>query len=355
MRILCVNQDRGISPGRAKGAAIHLEAMRSAFRALGADVVCLDEADDERLGSALESAHAEAPFDMVHERYALGKTHACRFAQRQGIPHVLEVNAPLLEESSRYRDRAMQSQHDVELEAWLFSNSSHVVTVSTELARYVRERGGGGTQVRVFPNGVDSGLFRPREDDSLRHELVPQGRLVVGFHGRLRPWHGIELLALAARELLDRSLPIHVLTIGNGEYEEALADHVPVEHRTHVPWIPHTEVAAHVACFDTLPITYGPDTPTYFSPLKLAESMACGAVPVVPDVGDLARIVEHGRSGLVYRVGDLEQLVTSLELLASDPEVRARLSRGALESAEGRTWTAIATDVVKLAGIGVTP
>ena len=37
--VLSVNQDPGIGPERAKGAAVHLNAMRHAFSGLGADCI----------------------------------------------------------------------------------------------------------------------------------------------------------------------------------------------------------------------------------------------------------------------------------------------------------------------------
>lgn len=45
MRVVSLNQDKGIGPSRKKGAAVHLEAMRRAFASAGHDVVPLDELD----------------------------------------------------------------------------------------------------------------------------------------------------------------------------------------------------------------------------------------------------------------------------------------------------------------------
>ncbi len=63
--VLSVNQDAGIGPGRNKGAAVHLNAMRAAFSGLGADCRAMDEADDARLENSLRAALEEGPVDLI--------------------------------------------------------------------------------------------------------------------------------------------------------------------------------------------------------------------------------------------------------------------------------------------------
>ena len=101
--VLSVNQDAGIGPKRTKGAAVHLNAMRVAFAALGTHCHGIDEADDLRLAVALNTAFEQGPIDVIYERYALGKSTSSHFAMTHQIPLVLEVNAPLADEQRRWR------------------------------------------------------------------------------------------------------------------------------------------------------------------------------------------------------------------------------------------------------------
>lgn len=346
MRVASVNQDAGIGPAREKGAAVHLAALRTALSELGADVLPLDEPDDGRLLAQLAAARVDRGLDLVYERYALGRTAACRFALEHGLPFALEVNAPLVEEARRYRGRAADPA-DERAEELLFSSASCVYAVSEPLARHARERG--ARRVEVCPNGVDAQRFRPRADDGLRSELVPPGRVAVGFHGRLRPWHGFELLAGALARALRAGAPLHLVTAGVGDFAGALADRVPSAAHTHFDWVPHDEVARVVACFDVLPLAYPPDAPLYFSPLKLAEGMAVGAVPVAPDAGDWCRLLEHRRNALLYPLGDERALADALGELARDAHLRARLGAAARETALGLSWRSVAERVLGLA------
>ncbi|HED64666.1 MAG TPA: glycosyltransferase [Planctomycetes bacterium] len=350
MRIACINQDPGISPKREKGAAIHLTAMRDAFTALGAEVCAFDEPDGAVLGEALDAEHGSAPFEIVYERYALGAEAATRFAERHGVFRVLEVNAPLEEEARRWRAGIAPCD---EAGNAVFSGADLVVCVSEAVARYAAERGAQRRAIQVFPNGVDLERFRPWSQADGVERAVPEGRFVLGMHGRLRPWHGFERFARAARDLLGRGVDLHLLLVGSGDYRAHLENHVPRSRVTLVPWVPHHRVGEFVAQFDCLPLTYPPDLPCYFSPLKLAEAMACGVVPVVPRLGDLSTVVEEGVAGLFYEAERLESLVDRLEELACDRELRARLARGAREAAARLGWTRIAGSVLDAASGGV--
>ena len=350
MRVAHVNQDPGVKPGRAKGAAVHLDAMRTAFRALGHQCFEFDEPDDARVRAELEQTHARAPLDFVYERYALDARGAHEFASERRLPLVLEVNAPLLEEDRKYRDRTI-TQDDVELETRIFSAASLVLAISKGVADYVTARGVPSGRILVRPNGVDAEMFRPRADAETRRRIgIPEGAFVLGFHGRLRPWHGFELLVEVVRKLVAAGTGVHLLALGAGPFAEHLQG---LEDRaTVVPWMPQAECAELVACFDALPVTYAAEAPCYFSPLKLLEAMATGAVPVVGDRGDLRDVVDHLSNGLVYRAGDARALYERLLALIEEPALRERLGGRAITTAAGRSWNALALEVCELARAG---
>lgn len=345
MRVVCLNQDPGIHPRRRKGAAVHLMAMREAFAELGAEVVSIDESDEAAL-EALRTAHARAPIDLLYERYALGKPAAARFCSAHGVPLVVEMNAPLADEEARYR-AAVIDPAAAERDRELLGAAALVLAVSTEVASYAVERGADARLVCVRANGVDARRFRPRSAaDAVRARLVPAQRFALGFHGRLRDWHGFELFSRAAQRLLELGEDVHLVLVGEGDFERHLADRVAAQRVTRVAWVEHAEIGPYVASFDALPLTYAPDVPCYFSPLKLAEAMACGVVPVLPRLGNLARAATDGVDALYYRAGDVDELVSTVRLLIHDTPLRERLARAARASAAERSWQSIATFVL---------
>lgn len=346
MNLAHVNSDPGIAPGRKKGAAVHVEAMRRAFDALGARVGAVDAADDVAVTRALEELHAGRELELVYERYALGRYACSEFCARHGAPHVLEVNAPLAEEEERYR-AGRATPVDASRERELFARATLVLAVSTAVARYAIERGARAERVLVRPNAVDAQLFRPRvAHDGVRERLVPAGRIALGFHGRLRPWHNFELLIDVFTELLARGHELQLVLLGEGEFEAAWRGRVDPARVSTQGWLPHAQAAQVVATFDVLPLSYSPQAPCYFSPLKLMEAMACGAVPVVPHLGDLSLDVEHGVSGLVYPAGDRAEFLAALESLLVEPRARERMGAGARAKACSRSWNDLAREVL---------
>jgi len=346
--VLSVNQDPGISPGRAKGAAVHLNAMREAFAKLGADCLGVDEPDDTCLTDTLHAAIKQGPVDLIYERYALGKSAASRFAIARGIPLVLEMNAPLADEQHRWRGGSKEADDDARHDAFTLGSACRIVAVSSDVARYAVERGANAERIDILPNGINVESFNlSARSQSVRQSLIPAGRFVVGFHGRLRPWHGFDMLVRVTRELLKRDFDLHLLVVGEGDFEELKL--LPGDRTTRVAWQPHKEVPGYVAAFDVLPLTYQADMPCYFSPLKLNEAMACGVVPLVPNLGDLPVAVSHLQTGLVYEAGDEEQLLAQLELLISDRRLLENLGRQAAMEAARHSWALIAGKVLDAA------
>jgi glycosyltransferase involved in cell wall biosynthesis len=315
-------------------------------------VVALEEKDPARAESALLELQLARPIELLYERYALGAGAAGRFARRHGVPHVLEVNAPLLAEAAQHRSAAPDAEARGR-EGAILASADHVFAVSAGVADHVVELGVRRERVHVHPNAVDAERFHPRPSAERRRGLgVPSGAFVIGFHGRLRPWHGFERIAAAARGLLERGREVHVLAVGEGGFASVLDAAGMARHATCVPWVPHEDVPALVACFDALPLAYAAQAGYYFSPLKLQEAMACGVVPVVPDLGELPQLVGEGAAGLVYPAGSQEGLLDALESLVTDVPLRARLGAQAVELAGQRTWTAIAREALALARTG---
>lgn len=342
MLIASVNQDRGIRPDGRKGAAVHLRAMREAFQALGADVVAIDSPSARGVTEELEALHARCPVDLVYERHALDAFSAGEFCARHGVSHVLEVNAPLRAEAVAHR--GYQSTVELErAEDQLFGAATTLLAVSTEVAEHLIDSGAPEARVLVRPNGVDTDVFRPRARRA--------GPFVLGFFGRLRPWHGFERLVLVASGLLARGVDVRLELVGEGDFAEQIGDQLPRSCWTHTEWLPQQKLAERVAGFDALALTYAPDVPCYFSPLKLLEAMAAGVVPCVPALGDLETIVRHGLNGLVHDPHELGELESQLARLASEPVDREQFGAAARVTATRHSWTSIARDVLASVGL----
>lgn len=346
MRVGYVNQDPGVAPGRRKGAAAHVAALQSALREVGCTVVAIEQKDDAGVERELEAAHESQGLDAIYERHALGACGAARFARRSGVPLLLEVNSPLFDEAREHRGFEPQAA-DVERQRTSFEAAAWLFAVSTSVANYLLRHGASPARVRVLANAVDTQLFHPWVERPA--ELVlPRESCIVGFHGRLRPWHNLGLLARAVQRVVASGRAAHVLAVGEGDFARELAP-LGSAGWTHVPWLSPESLARHVACFDVLPLTYAPGRDCYFSPLKLFEAMACGVAPLVPDLGELPGLVDGGRCGAVYPAGDEQALAAQLARWIDSPAERRSIGARAAGKAATRSWRDVAHEVLAFA------
>jgi glycosyltransferase involved in cell wall biosynthesis len=292
--------------------------------------------------------------DLIYERYSLFSLAGLALAQRLGVPHLLEVNAPLRLERARTKGLALAPVAQL-IERHLFGASDAVLSVSTALRRYILAHGGRPDHTHVLPNGVDTARFHPRLDRAAlraRWGFSPDA-VVVGFAGSLKPWHGLDTL-IEAVALLRADVPsVRVLVVGTGPLEAQVRARVAALGLDRVAVL--TGAVAHAAMPEmlaTLDIAVAPYLTVpdfYFSPLKLYEYMASGLAVVASAIGDIPSLVRAGETGLLSPPADPAALATALRALAGDPDLRARLGAAARAEAERHTWAANAGTIGALA------
>ena len=137
-----------------------------------------------------------------------------RLSRATRLPLVLEVNAPLLQEAARYRSLS-DYKLAAQIEAVQFKTAFAISVVSQPLWEYVVQRGALARGVHVLPNGVDPQQFHPAvRGGSVRGRYGLNGRIVVGFAGRARPWHDLPTLLQAVAQLHQSDPRYHLLLVG---------------------------------------------------------------------------------------------------------------------------------------------
>jgi len=367
MNVLYLCADRGIPLLGGKGASVHVRAVTSAMQALGHRVTLavrrLDSGnmapavhrieqlknDIEPAAQQLADLIVEDRIDVVIERYSLQSGAARRATRRHGLPLTLEVNAPLVEEATRYRRLADPNAEAWEHETLRAADRIHVV--SSALLRYVQSVAP-GVPSEWIPNGSHVAAFR-----SSKPLTAPglDGRLVVGFAGSMKPWHGVaDLLDAFARTSAPRREPAPVLLlVGAGPEEEALRRRATASDFTgRVVFTgaqSHDAIPALVRRFDVAVAPYRPMPNFYFHPLKIVEYLAAGVPVVYSDQGDLREMV--GAAGLAYAPGSLDHLADRLTRLMNDHVLRRDLARAAMRRGTEFDWHRVAERVLELASV----
>jgi glycosyltransferase involved in cell wall biosynthesis len=353
MRFVYLSTDPGIAWGGAKGASVHLGEIVEALAREGADVLVLvsdvapaapaasprvtveklpvprkhvsvDEllAGESVLAGWLEERIRVFGASALQERMALYTAAGSTAAHALGIPHLVELNAPLPEEAARYRTLE-RPDAALELERTVLSSADLVFPVSSPLADYASKRG--ARRIEVMPNAVWLELF-----EALPTRTDGDGPIAV-FAGALRPWHGVETIAEAWKRLGSDAPRLRV--IGDGPGRDALA----AVGGEMMGAVAHIDVPALLVSADIGLAPYAADAPTYFSPLKLFEYLAAGLAVVAADIPGVTDIV--GEDGaLLMPPGDTDALASGVAALAADADLRSRLRAKARSIAQLHTW-----------------
>jgi glycosyltransferase involved in cell wall biosynthesis len=190
-------------------------------------------------------------------------------------------------------------------------------------------RGMPATRVDVLYNPVDTECFRI--DPALRRESrarlgVAPDEVVVGFAGRIEPEKGVETLAAALREAMDRCARVRALWVGGGRSADALrAEVAAAPHAARHVWEPWTAgMAPLYAAMDLLALpSVGPET---FGRV-MVEAQACGVPALGSRIGGIPETVEDGVTGLLLPPGDAAAWAGAVLRLAADDPVRHRMGR----------------------------
>ncbi len=359
MRLAYLSTDPGIAYGGSKGASVHLAEMTAALAGSGSEVLLVvsavqpDTPDPprgmtvetlpgpaktataaERLAaepfrqSWLERRFAAFGAEAVYERLALHTSAGAAAAHRLGVPHLVEINAPLLEEAAAFRHLDHAGTAD-RLEQSTLVAADVVIAVSRPLAAYASARG--ARRVVVMPNAISV----------KRYGRAPEAHVppVAVFCGALRPWHGIETIA-AAWDILGPAAPT-LLVVGDGPGRQAL-EAVGAEV---TGFVAHERVPALLGRADIGLAPYAPDCPRYFSPLKLFDYLAAGLAVVAADLPGVSDIVGPG-SAVLIDPGDAPALADAVARLVVDHDRRLNLGRaGQALVMANHTWERRAGEV----------
>lgn len=294
--------------------------------------------------------------DLIYERYSLHTPAGIAARILCRVPLLLEVNAPLAEERARFDGLALPRLARA-VERLIWRRADRVLVVSEVLAARVRAAGVPADRIVVTRNGVDlSRLDAAARQADVRRELGLEGRLVLGFVGFVKAWHGLaSVLDWLARTPFREAV---LVVAGDGPALPELrrrAAALGLDGRTRfLGVVPRERIAAVIRSFD---IALQPAVVDYAAPLKLVEYMALGRAILAPDTANIREVLTHGESAWLV---DPEGLHAGLDRLAGDPALRARLGAAARAAVEAGdlTWDANARRVEELArslGIGVKP
>jgi glycosyltransferase involved in cell wall biosynthesis len=268
--------------------------------------------------------------DLIYERYSLYNVAGILVSKFYEIPLLLEVNSPLYLEKEKYGNLAFRSLARI-FERWICSNSYKTVVVSTPLKNILRSIGVPGDHMVVIPNGINPGLFnRDQIKTDIRNQLGLDNKIVLGFVGWFRKWHGLEDLLRIYVDYGMKEKNIHLLLIGDGPaYKDlelfARQNEIMGTGVTFTGNLKREKVPEYIASFD---LAIQPDVTDYASPIKVFEYMAMGKGVIAPDKENIKEIVKSDYPGL-FEAGDWKDMARTILKYAQSKEKTRELGEQA--------------------------
>jgi glycosyltransferase involved in cell wall biosynthesis len=192
----------------------------------------------------------------------------------------------------------------------------------------------------VVTNGIDPSKFHPGVSGAqVRRKYGLDGKLVVGFVGWFREWHGLDLLLEVTRRARLAEFDARVLLVGDGPIGPDLRRFVRENGLegsvVFTGPVPHDGVPAHIAAMDVAVV---PSAPEYACPMKIIEYMAMAKCVVAPDQPNIREIVRNEENGVLFAAGDPDALASTLLEVVRDRPTRDSLGKSAFETVCSKSY-----------------
>jgi N-acetyl-alpha-D-glucosaminyl L-malate synthase BshA len=204
--------------------------------------------------------------------------------------------------------------------------SDGVTSISQYLKDKTLEEFGIKRPIEVIPNFVNCDLYKPKHDDlDLRREYAEDNERILVHLSNFRPVKRIcDVIEIFDR--VQQKIPSRLIMMGDGP------------DRSKAEWLAHKKGIAKKVDFvgkqdrvhEKLGVADVLLMPSELESFGLAalEGMACEVVPIATRVGGVPEVIDHGRTGFMADVGDIDTMAKyAIDLLSEDAkltEIRKR-------------------------------
>jgi phosphatidylinositol alpha-mannosyltransferase len=199
--------------------------------------------------------------------------------------------------------------------------------------------------LRVIPNGIDTGAYRPGLSP-IRH--LRDDNVNILFVGRLEKRKGLGDLLRGYQFMKARVPRTRLIIVGDGPLRGQVESFI-ARHRladvVMAGYVPDTVLPRYYCSAD---IFCAPATGSESFGIVLLEAMATGLPVVATEVPGYMSVLEPGRDSLTVRPKSWAELGAALVILARDGELRRRMGEFGSVKALRYSWESVAAQVVEV-------
>jgi glycosyltransferase involved in cell wall biosynthesis len=213
-----------------------------------------------------------------------------------------------------------------------FQKADLLVTPAFHLAESLRQLG--LDKIEVIPNAVDLRQFSPRsKDETLLRGLGigPDQTVVMHLSNLKMIKRPLDIVSSAERTLQQIPGLVYVI-VGDGSCRQSMEDACRQKHMIDkfrfVGWVEYSRVPDYLNLADIVVMASEAEGLARV----YVETQACGRSLLASDVPGAREVVVDGENGLLFRTGDVDDLVAKTVVAARDPSLRAEIGRNARET-----------------------
>ncbi|MCF7871720.1 glycosyltransferase family 4 protein [Candidatus Woesearchaeota archaeon] len=164
-------------------------------------------------------------------------------------------------------------------------------------------------KIEVVPAGIDNKMFYP-----VKRKKSKTLRLL--FVGRMVPYKSLHLLLEAIKQLKEKNITLSVY--GEGPLKEEYVKFVKTNKLKNCVFFekPYKREAFKKICAEHDALVL----PSYNEAIGMVvpEALACGLPVIVSDTAGATTYVEHGKNGLIFKTGNLKDLINKIKIIKKD-------------------------------------
>ncbi|MBK8563595.1 MAG: glycosyltransferase family 4 protein [Saprospiraceae bacterium] len=240
------------------------------------------------------------------------------------------------------------------LSKWKYNHPSivKIICVSDFIRKMVLSEIHQTRRLAVVHSGIDLPRFKNPSNtlktNRLRSEFkIPNNHFLVANIAAIAPHKDYETFLGTAEKLLKSGLPAHFLAIGGdgGEEEKiryliqkkSLQDRVLLTgFRNDIPEIlPEIDLLLFTSKTEGLGTT-------------LLDAFACKVPVVASRTGGITELVEHGKTGLLCKVGDVDGFAQTVNSILADNPLRQRLAENSFQKVQNFGKQQMASAILKI-------
>jgi D-inositol-3-phosphate glycosyltransferase len=301
-------------------------------------------------------------YDVIHSHYWLSGAVAADLRKEWGVPFIQMFHTlGKMKNVVAQRSADLETTRRIGIETEIVHEADLVVAATpVEEQQLVEQYGAPADRIRIISPGVDTERFHPIPEAHARASvgLCPDRRIIL-FVGRIEPLKGIDNLLHAVALVMKRRPEFRdrvCVPIIGGDPDPARANDEMARLQTLRAQLGMDEAVLFLGARDQDRLQYFysaaemvvmPSDYESFGMVAL-EAMACGTPVIASDVGGLAYLVRHGRTGYRVPARDPEALADKILRLLTDEGLRRRIGQRAECWAEAYAWPVIADRITQL-------